>query len=97
VSKRNLRTDKNAVKVRRNITNWFWTRKGLRQGCPLRPLLFALVIADMEEKMKKGQVGRVLIGKDRIWMLAYANDLVLSGKNEEDIEEILERHLRGKA
>jgi len=50
--------------------------------------------------MKKGQVGGVLIGKHRIWMLAYADDLVLLEKNEEGIKKImrrLERHLRGKA
>jgi len=43
---------KNAVRVQRNISNWFWTRKGVRQGCPLSPVLFALVIADVEEEMK---------------------------------------------
>jgi len=45
---------KNAVRIYGNITNWFWTRKGVRQGCPLSPLLIAHVIADVEEKMKKG-------------------------------------------
>jgi len=82
---------KNAVRVHGNITNWFWTRKGVRQGCPLNPLLFALVIADVEEKMKKGQVGGILIGKDRIWTLTYANDLVLLAKNEESMKEIMKR------
>jgi len=89
---------KNAVHG--NITKfWFWTRKGVRQGCPLSPLLFALIIADVKEETKKGQVGRVLIGKDRIWTLAYADDLVLLAKNEESMKEImrsLERYLRDK-
>jgi len=57
---------KNAVKVHGNTTNWFGTRKGVRQRCPLSPLLFAVVIADVEEGMKKGQVGGVWIGKNRI-------------------------------
>jgi len=55
---------KNAVKVHGNTTNWFETRKEERQGCPLSPLLFALVIADVEEEMKKGQVGGVWIRKN---------------------------------
>jgi len=63
------------------ITNWFWTSKGVRQGCPLSPLLFVLVITDVEEKMKKRQTSGILIGKDRIWTLTYADDLVLLAKN----------------
>jgi len=39
---------------------------GVRQECSLSSLLFALVITDVEEEMKKGQVGGVLVGKDRI-------------------------------
>jgi len=61
-------------------------------------LLFALVIADMEEEMKKGQVGEVWIGKNRIWTLTYA-DLILLAKNEESMKETmkrLERYLRNK-
>jgi len=56
---------KNAVRVYGNVTNCYWTRKGIRQGYPLSSLFFALVIADVEEEMKKRQVG-LLIGKDRI-------------------------------
>jgi len=38
-----------------------------------------------------------LIGKNRIWTLAYADDLILLAKNEESMKEImrrLERYLR---
>jgi len=62
-------------------------------------LFFALVITNVEEQMKKGQVGGVLIGKNRIWTLAYADDLVLLAKNKKSMKEImrrLERYLRDK-
>jgi len=65
----------------------------------LTPLLFVLVIADVEEETKKGQVGGVLIGKDRIWTLTYADERILLAKNEESMKEImkrLKRYLRGK-
>jgi len=63
-------------------------------------LLFTLVITDVAEKMKKGdKVDGVLIRKNRIWTLAYADDLVLLAKNEESTKERmkrLERYLRNK-
>jgi len=62
-------------------------------------LLFALVITDVAEKMKKGQVDGVLIRKNRICTLIYADDLVLLAKNEESMKERmkrLERYLRNK-
>jgi len=63
-------------------------------------LLFALVIADVEEEMKKGQVGGVWIGKTKIWILTYAGNLVLLAKNEESMKKgimkRLERYLRNK-
>jgi len=53
----------------------------------------------VEEEMKKGQVGGVLIGKNRIWILAYVDDLVLLAKNEESMKETMRRlgrYLRNK-
>lgn len=61
--------------------------------------LFSILIADLEEELKKGRIGGVQIGKGRIWSLAYADDLVLLAKNEEKIEEMMkrmERYLKRK-
>jgi len=46
-----LRETKNRVKIGGEIGDCFWTAKRLRQGCPLSPLLFNILLADLEEQM----------------------------------------------
>lgn len=57
---------KNAVRVKGKVSGCFWTEKEVRQGCPLSPSLFSILIADVQEEMKKGRIGGVQIGKGRI-------------------------------
>lgn len=49
--------------------------------------------------VSKGQIGGVRIGRERIWSLAYADDLVLLRKNEKSMKEMMkrtERYLKEK-
>lgn len=52
-----LRETKCRVRVGGKVGEEFWTVRGLRQGCPLSPVLFNLLIADLEEKMARVKWG----------------------------------------
>ena len=52
----------------------FRTKTGLRQGCPLSPLLFAIYISDVEKVFSNWQSGGVRIGPTKIYSLAYGDD-----------------------
>lgn len=56
---------KNKVKTGERSSEEFWTRKGLRQGCPLNPTLFNLYIMDLEAEIQKEQTGGVMAGKEK--------------------------------
>lgn len=41
--------------------------------------------------MKKGQKGDIMIGKEKIWTISYADDIVLIAKSEQELKEMLKR------
>lgn len=90
---------KSRVKVEGETGENIWTARGVRQGCPLSPLLFNIMIANVEEELKKGGWGGVRLGEVKIYSLAYADDMVLLAESEEGMTHMLgklESYLDGK-
>lgn len=54
----------------------------MRQGCPLSPFLFNVLIGDIEEALGRDKVGGVRIGGEKLKVLGYADDLVLLTEEE---------------
>jgi len=79
------------VRVGEEMGDNFWTGRGLRQGCPLSPLLFNLLIADIEEVRRRVKWGGVKIGEKKVYTLAYADDIVLMTDREEEMRSMVER------
>lgn len=48
----------------------------------MRPDLFNLYIADFDKVLGKRNIGGIRLGKYRIWLLTYADNMVLMAKRE---------------
>ena len=69
--------------------------KGLRQGCPLSPLLFMLYMVNMEKALEGSNIGFNLSHKQGSAMieqklpgLFYADDIVLFADSRDDIQQM---------
>lgn len=72
----------------------FHTDRGLKQGCPLSPLLFAIYFHDMDLILRKWQSGGIVVGNTKIYSLAYADDIVLLATTPGDLKDMLARLVR---
>lgn len=93
-----LRETSNRVRIGEKEGEIFWIVKEVRQGCPLSPSLFILLLADIEV-LKKGGWGGVKLGGRKIYTLAYADDIAIMAEDEEGMKGImgkLEKYLEEK-
>ena len=77
------------IKINGLTTDWFDVNAGLRQVCPLSPLLINCFINDLAKKIKAIGKGVYNEEVERICILLYADDVVLLGENEADLQAIL--------
>lgn len=85
-----MREVKSRVRIGKEMGEVFWTARGVRQGCPLSPI-FNIVLADLEEEMRKVKWGGVRLDGGRVYTLAYADDLVLLAEGEEEMRSMMVR------
>lgn len=78
-------------RVREIMGKEFWTERWVKQGCPLSPILFNLMIADLEEGLGKDGIGGIGLGGKKVKVLGYADDLVMLAEDEEGMRWLLER------
>lgn len=60
-----LEETRSRIRVGKEVGESFWTVRGVRQGCPLSPLLFNVLLADLEEEIEKGRWGGSKIEREK--------------------------------
>lgn len=78
------------VRTREGYTDLIEMKAGVKQGCPLSPILFNLAMEPIVRAItaRAEPLGTLLYGR-RIGILAYADDIVLSARNIGAMEEML--------
>ena len=69
-------------------TNSVYLQRGLRQGCSLSPMLFALYIMEIGEDIVESQEG-IMIGDICVSGLLFADDIVLISRTTDGLKRLL--------
>uniref|UniRef100_A0A670K2B4 Reverse transcriptase domain-containing protein n=1 Tax=Podarcis muralis TaxID=64176 RepID=A0A670K2B4_PODMU len=79
--------------INNTTTEYFNIYKGTRQGCPLSPLLFIIVLEILNERLREStKVRGIKVGKREFKIKAYADDMVLTLEEPKDsVEEALQK------
>ena len=80
------KSTKCAVKYDDKVTQFFDFSKGVRQGCPLSPLLFNLYVNDLIELIDSATKCQVGLSEIEINSLMYADDIVVLAHSEKDLQ-----------
>ena len=63
----------------------------MRQGCQLSSTLFNAFLSDIEEDMSKVQEGEVVIEREKVRTIVYADDIVLVATTEVGMKGMLRK------
>ena len=79
-----------SLKINGKFTQFFKYEKGVLQGNPLSPILFNVYINDLFEELSKVNKSPVTLnGKDKIFALMFADDLIILSTSEKGLQDSL--------
>ncbi len=79
------------LKINGGLSAPFKVQRGIRQGCSLSGMLYSLAIETFLHKLRRLLPGVTLLGCNSVFKLsAYADDVVIFVKNQDDINSLVE-------
>ena len=79
---------KTTFKIGNVKTGWVESNRGVKQGCVLSPLLFAIFMEELTLRVKSLNV-RVEIGGNKLAILLFADDVILVAESADDLKKML--------
>ena len=79
---------KNCVNLNGYVTDWFQSDLGVKQGDVISPTLFGLFLNDLICQVKEIN-GGISIGQEKVSILAYADDIIILGSSENELQAAL--------
>ncbi len=76
------------VNINGNLTEWFYTNNGCRQGDVTSPTAFSILINDLLKEIKASEFG-IKINDILLNILAYADDIVLLAETPEQLQKLI--------
>ena len=76
------------VILNNQLTEWFASECGVRQGDILSPTIFGIYINDLITEIKHLDLG-IKVNDEKICTLLYADDVVIIGNSEEELQSML--------
>ena len=81
-----------AVKVNNKITDFFNFTKGVRQGCPLSPILFNIYVNGIFKRVNENNASDITLdGGIKVNALMYADDLILLSETKEGLQNLINK------
>jgi len=71
----------------KGVTSNFKCQQGVKQGCPLNPLLIGLYLDAMEGHLDDKECDALALANVHVWLLLFANDLVLMLESEVGLQQ----------
>ena len=82
---------RSAVKLSTGVTDTFAHTVGLKQGCPLSPLLFNVYVNDLEQFLNNEGHHGITIGNKHISSILFADDVLILANNANDLQYLIDR------
>ncbi len=73
----------------KGVTSSFRCQQGVKQGCPLSPLLFGLYLDALEGRLDGRECDALTLANGHIRLLLFADDLAITSESEVGLQQQL--------